>query len=267
MEGASRSPTPGAGDSPASVQTRAPFGLAMGIVAGLALLTIALSPVRDVDAFWHILIGDEIQSGGSLRGLGASWTMWPEAADASWSSTQWLSEVLFASLYAIAKWQALALFTVATSALALFLVAHNTTRDVPTIAAIWPFTIATASLVAAANDRPQQFSLIGAAWLGGVLMTGIRSRILPPWWLVTVATAVWANLHGGWILAPAVLLLLVLHGLLDDNHAQDRLAARALLLTALATLAGMLTPIGWFNVTAVLRFTRGCLVEQRVATC
>ena len=81
----------------------------------------------------------------------------------------------------------------------------------------------------AADARPQQFTLIGSALLGGVLMRGFSTGGLPRWWLTLPSVALWANLHGGWILAPVVLGLIGMRGLLDEG-VKSRLFRKATVL-------------------------------------
>ena len=61
---------------------------------------------------------------------------------------------------------------------------------------------------------------------------------MPRWWLALPLVVLWANLHGGWILAPATLALVAL-GRLLDHGIRDRLARRAALLRSASMSHGL----------------------------
>ena len=100
----------------------------------------------------------------------------------------------------------------------------------------------------------QQITYIGAAVLGGVIVDGVYRDRLPRWWLLLPGTALWANIHGGWVLAPVVLGMVAVGRVLDHGMG-DRLARRALGL-ALAAAAGAVSPAGLTNITATVRFSQ-----------
>ncbi len=228
-----------------------PFSLVVGIACGLLGLLISRSLLRDGDLYWHILAGEELASGTAPSSLGLGWSF---ATDfAPWVSTQWLSELLFYFLHEVGGWSSFALFRVATAMAALAVLARTTLAGRPTALAAFPFLFAAGTVALVSQERPQQFTLIGAAFLGGVLFSSLRPGVLPPWWALAALTVVWANLHGGWVLVPAVLFLIAL-GRFADNGIHDSLARRALALWLLTIAAGLITPAGIAGLTAPLRF-------------
>ena len=73
----------------------------------MGLLAWALSTVsiRDEDVYWHVLVGQAIADGQSLRSIGSSWSLAP---DSGWVSTQWLAELWLAGLQSMGGWSAVA---------------------------------------------------------------------------------------------------------------------------------------------------------------
>lgn len=228
-----------------------PFGAVMGLLTGILVYATSATTLRDIDLYWHLLAGKELVDGTPPSRLGLDWSFAPDPQP--WTSTQWLAEVAFHAIQQPFGWAGLAGFRVVTAAVALGILAWTTLRRRPKALAAFPFLVAATAIAFASQERPQQFTLIGAAALGGVLVAGLVERSLPRWSVLLPATAVWANLHGGWVLVPAVLGLLALGGWLDRGL-RDRTAWRAVGLAGMAALAGCLTPSGVAGLTAVVRF-------------
>lgn len=229
----------------------APFALVVGLLTGMLLVTLAHLPIQDIDLYWHILAGREIVEGSTVRGIGAEWPFTDVAND--WTTTQWLSEIWLAGLDRWADWAAMAAFVIVSTALAVAILGRYTVASEPVVISGWPFLTATAATIIAADARPQQFTLIGAALMGGVLRRGLVSSLLPRWWVLLPSVWVWANLHGGWVLAPVVLGLIGVRGLLAEGLSSRLLRAAAGRAMA-AVAVGAIAPSGLANVTAVFRF-------------
>jgi hypothetical protein len=238
--------------APRPVRTGLPFSAVLGVIAGLAIVGNAMTELRDIDLYWHVLAGRELLDGLSPSQLGQAWSFAPDPLP--WTSTQWLAEILFAVLYNAAGWAGLAAFRVATAAIAITVLARVTLHRRPAALAGFPFLIAMVLIAFVSQERPQQFTFIGAAALGGVLVAGLVEQRLPRWWILAPPTALWANLHGGWVLVPVVMGLVAL-GALVDRGPRDPMLRRALGLAALATLAGCMTPSGLQGLLAPLRFS------------
>lgn len=240
-------------DSPASRADGLPFAAVLGVLAGLSIAAVAVTPLRDIDVFWHVLAGRELLAGVPADAVGQQWSFAPDPLP--WTSTQWVTEVIFAWLQDLGDgWAGPAAFRVATAAVAVAVLAVTTLRGRARAVAGFPFLLATAMTAFVSQDRPQQFTLIGAAVLGGVLVAGLVEQRLPRWWILLPATVVWANLHGGWVLVPAVLALVAL-GVSLDHGLGAPAARRAGLLALAGALAGCLTPSGLAGLTAPLRFS------------
>ena len=147
----------------------------------------------DGDLAAHIRMGEVIMSDWSIptRSL-ASYT----AANDFMVAHGWLSEVLFAALFAVGGLPLLAVLTgilvgLTHSAIALFL----RTRGVDPR---WAFLAAILSLALGATHwltRPHMFSIVGAM----VTLLLLESRSPRRNFFVLPLFALWANLHGGWL--------------------------------------------------------------------
>jgi hypothetical protein len=180
--------------------------------------------------------------------------------DSSWVTTQWLSEILFSLTHSAFGWGAFVAFRTLTAAVALAVLASTTIRGRTPALAAFPYLVAGAAVVSVSQERPQQITLIGAAALGGTLLAGMHGR-LPRWWILLALTALWANFHGGWILAPAVLGLIAI-GRVLDHGVRDATARRSLGLALGASVAGSISPAGPSGLWSVLRFSEATTVIQ-----
>ncbi len=75
----------------------------------------------------------------------------------------------------------------------------------------------------------------------------------PRWWLLLPAVVLYANVHGLWVMVPAMLGLAVV-GRWLDHGLRDRAARQGLVLAVSATAAGAISPLGLANITAVVPF-------------
>ena len=245
--------------------TGLPFAAVLGCIAGICILATTQTPLRDIDLYWHLLAGRELVSGVPPESIGIDWTFGPDPGP--WMSTQWLAEIALFRLHELGGWTAMAAIRVVTSAIVLAILALTTLRGRPVAVAGLPFTVAAATVCLWSQERPQQITYIGAAVLGGVIVDGLYRDRLPRWWLLLPGTALWANIHGGWVLAPVVLGMVAVGRVLDHGMG-DRLARRALGLAALAAAAGAVSPAGLTNITATVRFSQAAsdLIAEWQAT-
>jgi hypothetical protein len=220
---------------------------------------VAAYQMRDIDLYWHILAGEEIASGTPISELGLGWSFAPEPLP--WTSTQWLAEVILHYAHSAGGWTAVAALRVVTAIVATAFLAQATLRGRPASLAGLPYLIGLTSIAYASQERPQQATLIGAAILGGVLVSGLVVPRLPRWYLVLPLTVLWANLHGGWILVPFVLGIIALGRILDHGP-KDRMAWQSAGLSALALASGALSPAGISGVTAAFRLKEATSLIQ-----
>src|SRR5260370_5727702 len=120
-----------------------------------------------------------------------------------WISSSWLAQVLYAGAYEIAGWAGPIALAAACIAAAIALLALILGRRIASTQAI---LVAVVALVLSAFHlfaRPHVLALpIMVAWVSGLLSASER-REAPSFWLLPLI-AVWANLHAGVVLRPAL---------------------------------------------------------------
>lgn len=166
----------------------------------VALFTMAVRETLDPDMWWHLRAGEYIVQNGIPRQDVFSFTV-PEH---EWITHEWLSEVIMWGVYRAAGLPGLIVFFAAITA-ATFGLVYLVCAGRPFLAAFVVLLAAFASAIVW-GARPQMFNLLLTA-LFVYIVEGYRSgqfgrRAL--WWL-PVLTAVWANLHSGYLLGVVLL--------------------------------------------------------------
>ncbi len=222
------------------------------VAASVVLLAAASGPIRDVDYYWHLLVGRDILAGIPPAEAGRGWSFAP--APDTWVSTQWLAEVLLAWLEERSGTSSALLYRVATTAIALVSLALVTIPKRPVRPAVVVFTLTALELAVFVQERSQQLTYILAPVVGWWAHRAWRDGRVPRWWLLLPTVWVWAQFHGGWILAPALLLLAGLARVLD-RRSWDRTVSVLVGQSLASLIVAVIAPAGIGNVTAVLRFS------------
>jgi hypothetical protein len=201
------------------------------VAVGQWMIAHAAVPHRDVFSF-------------SMRGM-------------PWVPDEWLSEVALAWIHAHLGWDGLVLATGVAFAAALALLARALQRTLDPIYALVAVVAAWGMCFPHVTARPHVFGLpLLVIWMQA-LVTARQADRAPSWWLIAVV-ALWANLHGGFILG------LGLGGLFAGEALYDAADARAALRAArgwglfltLATLAACATPNGVAGLLLPLQLVR-----------
>lgn len=224
----------------------------LALTAAVLALLVATAPVLDVDAYWHVRVGHEIVSGRTLSGLGASWSF--TDPDPRWTTSQWLSEVLMAAVQSASGWRGLSAARTLVGALVLLGLVRTVLRGAGAQARTLTYVVTALPLAYAFQERPQLLSLLLLVWLGGVARDLLAGAAGPSPALLLPLTWLWANLHGLWVMVPAVLLLTAVLRAVDGTQTLAG-ARRALLLAAGSVLAASLTPAGPGLLLAPLRIS------------
>ncbi len=162
-----------------------------------------------------------------------------------WMSSSWLSQVLYAVSYESLGWAgpviltSLAIGATVTIFMYLFADYLDPTR------AILLVTLAVLESATHFLARPHMLAFpFMVAFLGGLLAAADR-RSAPSWWLLPVL-ALWANLHGGFVLGLALIGPIGLEALWTcERKDRVRLAMRWALFGIAAVVACCCTPYGW----------------------
>ncbi len=212
----------------------------------IAVFAMAVQPAADGDTWWHLKSGQLIwESGEMLRTDPFSHTM----AGQPWINHGWLAQVIFWPVYQIGGLAGLSLL-VAVLVTAAWALVYERCEGQPYVAAFAALLGAIASSVIW-TARPQIITLLLAsitAWL----LDRFR-RTGTGWvWLIPPLVAVWANCHGGWVVALILLGCHVIGESLDrlvgagDAAGPNWRTVRTLVAVAVASalLAG-LNPYGF----------------------
>lgn len=209
----------------------------------LAIMVADSGRFADPDLWGHVRFGQAVLSQGHLI-LHDPYSY--SAPGHLWLNHEWLSEVIMAWLYSMLGVPGLKLMKLAcTTATVAFLAA----AEAETAA---PLAVQAAVLIAAAviigpqlQFRPQLFTFaLMSALLA--LLARRNYRGSSQLWLAVPILALWANLHGGFIIGLAALAAFSAAATLEDRITGRRWRRPAVLwlTTALATLATLATPYG-----------------------
>src|SRR5262249_48738974 len=161
---------------------------------------------------------------------------------APWITFEWLSEVIYAAVYALSGWSGVVVLAAAAIALAFGLLTRFLQRELsPTYALLM---VRAAVMLSAPHmlARPHVLVLpVMVAWAAAMVRCMDRHGP-PPYWALPLLV-LWVNLHGSVVLALGLIGPTVLEALLREERSEwPRLLLRWLPFTALAVAACCLTP-------------------------
>jgi len=219
-----------------------PKRLFLGILL-LGIFTLAARNITDPDFWWHLRTGQYIVETHSIPHTDPfSFTR----AGYSWIAHEWLSELLIYSVYRAAGWGGLiVVFAGLTSA--TFFLLYLRCSGQPYVAGVLVLWAAFACRPTW-GVRPHTISFLFASLLLWILERPRDQRAL--WWTVPL-TFLWANLHAGYSLGIALLVLFLIGGWLDGvfgftSSTEIPTHTRSLALTIVLSLAVVvLNPSGW----------------------
>jgi hypothetical protein len=218
-----------------------PLWRLLAIVAAAGGVLLATRPLADPDIWWHVRLGDLIRdSGVPHREL---WSY--PILGRPWHPTAWLTDVLLSGLHEVGGWRAIVLFKVVTSGVILVMLYRQIVPRGRAEITAPVFVITMASIGVFFSERPQLLSfvllLIVGPWAVRLATTG-RWRAWP--WVAI--TYLWCNVHGLWVLGPALLGLGAVAWVAQSRFSRSSL--RTLLAAggtaAVAVLVTMATPVG-----------------------
>jgi hypothetical protein len=213
---------------------------ALVLICGRALL-------NDSDTYWQIAVGQWILDHHALPRVDIySFTK----AGEPWTSSSWLSQVLYATSYNLVGWTGPVVLAAASIAATFALLVHILGRRIPAIFAV---AVAMAALVLSMGHflaRPHVLVLpIMLAWTKGLMSASERGQAPSPWLLPLIA--LWANLHGGFVFGLVLVGAFALDALWNADRAQYRtLVLRWAAFGIGALVACCVTPYGWGSILA-----------------
>jgi hypothetical protein len=211
--------------------------------AAVYVLLLALGPrlLNDPDTYSHIALGRWIWAQGAVP--------WSDPFSfsmhgAHWISFEWLSEVIYAAMYAFSGWDGVVALTAEMAALAVGLLTRALLRELPLKLTLLMIAAAVALLAPHLLARPHVLTLpVMVAW-AATLVRCMDRRAPPPYFALPLLV-LWANLHGSVILGLGLIGPAVLEAMADEKRSEwPRVLMRWLPFGVLAIIACCLTPYG-----------------------
>lgn len=210
------------------------------VLWGLAAIVLG-STRADPDLWGHVRFGLDTLAAGHVR-LPDRYAF---TDDQPWVNHEWLAEVLLAAAYSAGRAAGLLVVKAALAA-ALCAVILRELRDrcvPPVVRDGWLLLAALGAVLTTLTIRPHLFSLVLFAALLRLLRqagTGHPRRLV----LIPPLMALWANLHGGWLVGGCVLAIWTGEQLMRADATRG--TRRAWLWAAAASaVATLVTPFGW----------------------
>lgn len=205
------------------------------LALALPALASLIVPLPAVDLAYQVRVGEIILATGRIPAID---TFTFTVAGAPWTDQQWLAQVLLAAGFRLGGWELLAilraaLIVVAFGLLAGVALARGTSTRTAAILSLLAFLVASPALAL----RPQLFGI--AIFAGLLLLVSTREGHPRLQLLAPVLVALWANVHGSFVLGPVLLGYAWL-----DDLARGRPARRAFLLLVAGTAATLANPFG-----------------------
>jgi hypothetical protein len=229
---------------PVALRHTARGGLALWVGVGLYGLQLYAGSrlLRDPDTLWQITLGQWIVAHRAVPQVDMfSFTMHGQP----WISTQWLAQVLYAQAWSVAGWAGPVVLAAAAIALTFALLARELTRRLSDSAAL--IFVAAAITLTAEHllARPHVLAMpVMVAWVAGLIAAADR-RSAPSFALLPLM-ALWANLHGGFVLGLALIAPIALDAVWHAaRDARNAVALRWALFAIAAVAASCITPYGW----------------------
>ncbi|PIT98067.1 MAG: hypothetical protein COT71_02565 [Candidatus Andersenbacteria bacterium CG10_big_fil_rev_8_21_14_0_10_54_11] len=177
----------------------------------------------DPDFGWHVQAGRYISEYGLPRHDVFTYT----ARNFRWINHEWLHDVLVAQTYRLGGYNLLAVLFAALWTVSIRLAAGNKhSLVIPAIAVI--------ALLPQAGVRPAVWSVIGVLVMARLIASYVSRPQIGTVLLIGALLALWANLHGSFILG---LLMLIAHTAVRKDRS-------ALMVLAVAAVATLLNPYG-----------------------
>ena len=216
-----------------------PWAVGLGLYA--VLLVAGPQLLGDPDSYSHVEIGRWIIAHGSLP---ASDPFSFSKHGAPWVPFEWLSEVIYAAVYALAGWPGVVAIAAAAIALAFALLTFFLLRALSPSLTLLMVIAAIILMAPHMLARPHVLVLPLMVIWAAALVRCMDRGAPPPYWALPLLV-LWTNLHGSVVLALGLIGPAVLEALLREPRSEwPRVLLRWLPFSALALAASCLTPHG-----------------------
>lgn len=212
------------------------------VVVTISTLFSGQRSLADGDTYMHIGIGNWILAHGSVPSIDVfSYTM----AGQPWAAHEWLAEVVLALAYRFGSWTGLVLMAGLSLALAMALMLKFMLKRMTPLYALGFLALSYLAMETHLVARPHVLTWpLIVLWMCG-LLEAVENRRLPHWGLILVL-ALWANLHGGFILGFAVAAPMIYEAIFSAQPTEQLgLLLRWCRFLVIAALACCVHPAGW----------------------
>jgi hypothetical protein len=216
--------------------------LLVGAFIYALLIAVGNGLLNDPDTMWQIKVGQWVLDHGTVPETDIySFTMQGQP----WISTQWLAQVIYAKIYAIAGWSGPVVLAAAAVGLTYGLLARQLGARLSEGATLVFVAVALALSMSHILARPHVLAMpVMVLWIGGLIEAADR-REAPSFKLLPLI-ALWANLHGGFVFGLFLVGPVALDALASvEPQGRVRLALRWLAFGCAALVATWCTPYGW----------------------
>jgi hypothetical protein len=229
-----------------SASERSRFGISLPILFGVLVYVLLISSAEnmlgDADTYWHITTGRWIITHSAVPQHDVFSFSMPGA---SWTSPEWLAEVLSAGLYDRFGWAGLAVATAFCVSAALAMLLRALLLRLAPVHALIATALAASLSLPHLLARPHIFALpILVFWTEALAKARSEYRS-PPLWLVPLMT-LWANMHSSYMLGLGLAALLAGEAVIAaaDWRGRLRVFRNWGVFGALAVGAALITPFG-----------------------
>jgi hypothetical protein len=206
------------------------------LAVALPVLAAVLAPMSSVDLTYQLRAGTDIIDTREIP-TADTWTF--TIAGLPWFDQQWGAQIVLAAVYQAAGWTGLVLLRALLTAIvvgATLAITRQRGLD-PRLAAVITLLVFVVAAPAMAL-RPQLFGM--ACFAITLWLLFLRRDHPRATWVIPAVVAVWANVHGSFVLAPVMIGL----AWLEDVHDRASTARQTLLVGAASVLTACLTPFG-----------------------
>ncbi|MES5486371.1 hypothetical protein QMZ05_26745 [Bradyrhizobium sp. INPA03-11B] len=226
------------------------------LLAATAYLTIigrGTFLLKDADIYWHILVGQWIVDHRAVPHADMfSFTM----HGAPWITSEWLSEVLYFAAYKLAGWTGPVMLAALSASAAYYLLALLLLKRLPNIPAA---ILASAAIVMTSFHvftRPHVLIFPLMVVWADALVRASEERRAPSLVYLPLVT-LWANLHGSFVLALALIGPFAVEALwMSGQSDRIRIAVQWIRFGVLALAAACITPYGPESMLVIGRIMR-----------
>ncbi len=219
--------------------------------------------LMDGDTGWHIRTGEYILAHHSVPVHDLFSFSKP---DAPWYAWEWLTDVIYAVLFRIGSLKAIVLFAgVVIAAFATLLLRYMLWRGANALLAVLITLLAVGSSSMHFLARPHLATLILLP--AGIWMVESDRRKNTPWiWALIPVTVVWTNLHGGFFVFLACLILLVIGSAVESWLGRPSWPAvrRYSILSAACLAASVVNPYGIELHTHIFTYLRSDWIKNLI---